>query len=161
MGSSSPCTCNVRVCNYHKKGGYGFDTEKEVINAKTQVDDLKNTLSAFMNDETHSAKYFKPVESQTAFNNLRNAIETAVPIDGLTMDPFCVNITDSYKNITENTVSEGYTLIKPKPDICSVLTCIVIIIVLFAFACFVIYRYITCPCRKRHENDLKEANRRR
>lgn len=165
MGSSSPCTCNARVCNYHKQGGYGFATERANIDTKTQLMDLKNTLSTFMNDISSPTALLRTgvqtgsneSASQAALNKLRNTIASVTPIEGLTLDSFCVNITDSYNNTSDNPVSEGYTVIKPKQNICSVIICVIIAIALFTVAGFIIYSYITCPCRKRHEKELQEV----
>ncbi len=171
MGSSSPCTCNVRVCNYHKQGGYGFENEKANINTKTQVEDLKNTLTKFMDDLSSPTTYFRTgvqstpgvTASQAALNKLRNTIASVTPIEGLTMDSFCVNVADSYEKPSaqqfqpSEMLKEGYALINPPNSSCSTLICIIIGIILFSLAIYFIYRYINCPCRKRNEKALQEA----
>lgn len=180
-GGSSSCTCNVRICNYHKKGGYGFNTEKEKINTKTQVEDLKNTLEDFMDPEDSPSSYLRTgvrapwssdeSASQSALNKLRNTIASVTPIEGLTMDAFCVNVTDSYKKTTPKPITqtptpstsepfalEGYTMIKPKPT-CSAIICIITAIIVFTFIGYLVYRYINCPCRKRREKELREAEK--
>ena len=163
MGST--CTCNARVCNYHKQGGYGFATEGATFDTKMQLTDLKGTLSNFMDDMSSPTAYFKTgvqtgsneSASLAALNKLRNTISGVTPIEGLTLDSFCVNINDSYKNTSDSPVSEGYTFIKPKPDTRSVVICVIIAIALFSIVGFIIYRYITCPCRKQHEKERQEA----
>ena len=115
MGSSSPCTCNVRVCNYFKKNGYGFETGKEVIDTSTQRNALEKTLTAFLSTSTPPIAYLDTgtingdqTVSSIALNKLRNAIASVTPIAGLTMDPFCVGIADSYtKPTTESFALEG------------------------------------------------------
>lgn len=171
MGSSGSCTCNARVCNYHKKGGYGFNTAGENIKKDTQLNGLKDTLSTFMDYVSSPTAYLKTgvqsasnkiTVSQEALNKLSNTIASVTPIEGLTMDAFCVNVADSYeKTTTEPFTLEGYTVIKPKQDICSVIICIIIAVTLFAIGGYFIYRYITCPCRKQHEKELREAELRR
>ena len=167
MGGSS-CTCNVRVCNYNKKNGYGVTQEGAKINTRTQVEYLKNTLSDFMNSSKSPSEYFKTggTVSQNALNSLRKSISMVTPIVGLALDSFCINLTDSYNKTTkpakqpEPFVSEGYTMIKPKSD-CSAIICIIAAIIAFTFIGYFIYRYITCPCRKQHEKELQEAELRR
>lgn len=174
MGGSS-CTCNVRVCNYNKKDGYGVTQEGAKINARTQVNDLKNTLSNFMDYRKSPSDYLRTgvnsgTVSQNALNNLRKSISMVTPIVGLALDSFCINLTDSYNKTTkpattpskqpEPFVSEGYTMIKPKSD-CSAIICIIAAIIVFTFIGYFIYRYITCPCRKQHEKELQEAEQRR
>lgn len=176
MGGGSSCTCNVRVCNYNKKGGYGVTQEGVKIKPETQVTSLKETLGNFMHPKNSPMDYFKTdvnagTVSQNALNNLRNAISSVTPIDGLTLNSFCINLTDSYNKTTKPTstpskpstepfVLEGYTMIKPKSD-CSAIICIIAAIIAFTFIGYLIYRYITCPCRKRHEKELREAELRR
>ena len=170
MGSSSPCTCNARVCNYHKKDSYGFDTGGAKIDENIQKEALKKTLSTFVDDISSPTAYFRTgvqtgsneSASHAALNKLRNIISSVTPIDGLTMDAFCVNVADSYDETSSQTppepfISEGYTLIKSKQDVYSVIIGIIIAIALFAIVGFIIYRYITCPCRKKHEKEMREA----
>ena len=179
MGGGSSCTCNVRVCNYNKKGGYGLPPEGANINSSTQVNSLKDTLTNFMHPKNSPTDYFKTdvtatsaeTVSQAALNDLRNTISRVTPIEGLTLDSFCINLTDSYNETTKSKtvqskpsaepfVSEGYTMIKPKSD-CSAIICIIAAIIAFTFIGYFIYRYITCPCRKKHEKELREAELRR
>lgn len=172
-GGPSSCTCNARVCNYHKKDGYGLPQEEAEISSTTQKNGLKETLNNFMDPKNSPTDYFKtevnitPTEtaSYSALNKLRNNISSVTPIAGLTMDSFCVNVEDSYnktstKPLAETFVSEGYTMIKPKPT-CSAIIYIIAAIIVFTFIGYLVYRYITCPCRKRHERELQEAELRR
>lgn len=184
MGGGSSCTCNVRVCNYNKKGGYTVKQEGAKIDTSTQVNDLKTTLNKFMVDKDSQSEYFKtgvkatPNEtvSQAALNKLRNTISSVTPIAGLTLNSFCVNLTDSYNEPSTTTTTqdttesiakftalkpstlEGYTMIKPKPTY-STIICVIAAVIMFTFIGYLIYRYINCPCRKRREKELQEAEK--
>ena len=165
MGSASPCTCNTRICNYHKEDGYGFKNDDPVISETTQLTALSKTLSAFMSPSKSPVAYLNTDgtnPSQKAINALRNSIASVSPIEGLSLQPFCINLTDSYEKkasdpTTPPATKEGYTSIKPASHTCSVIICIIIGIILFGFACYIVYSYVSCPCRKKHENDLREA----
>ena len=160
MGSSSPCTCNARVCNYHKENGYGFDTEKAVISGSTQLAALSKTLTSFMSPNDSPVEYLNTNgtnPSKKAINALRNSIASVSPMQGLSLQPFCIDLTTSYEEKETYSAKEGYTSIKPASHMCSVIVCIIIGIILFGFACYIVYSYVSCPCRKKHENDLRET----
>ena len=163
-GSSSSCgTCNARICNYHKSGGYGIKNAAAIINTDTQKKELGTVLTAFVNDTTSPLQYFRTGvdpssngSSQAALNALRNKITSATPIVGLKIKPFCVDIKNSY---TEGFVAEPFTLNGSESRVYSIISCVLIGIILLIFIGYLVYRYIMCPCRKRREKELQEAEK--
>lgn len=169
MGTASPCTCNYRICNYHKENGYGFKTGAPVIDKSKQIDALNNVLAAFMDHEKSPMDYFKTAvkkkpntdtDSTIALNDLRDKIQSATQTPNLNIVPFCINISDSYKSASEKFIAEKYTPIECKSSrIYSILSCVLIGIILLIFIGYLVYRYINCPCRKRREKELREAEK--
>ena len=152
MGGSSSCTCNTRICNYHKQGGYGFPTGEAVITDAKQQDSLvDHIIKPFMNGD-------KAV-SQEALNTLRGDIAKASAVNGLELNQLCVEINKSYngtKDTFKSATKEGYTAVKPT---CGAIIRIITTIVVFTFIGYLVYRYINCPCRKQHEKELREAEK--
>ena len=152
MGGSS-CTCNARICNYHKQNGYGFPTGEAVITDAKQQDYLiDGIIKPFMDKDKSSV-------SQEALNKLRDAIAKASTVTGLELNQLCVEIDDSYsetKDTFKSATKEGYTAVKPT---CGAIVCIIAAIIAFTFIGYLVYRYINCPCRKKREKELREAEK--
>ena len=150
MGSGSPCTCNARICNYHKQSGYGFSTGEAVITDAKQQDYLIDSIiKPFMNNDKAA--------SQAALNELRDAIAKSSAVNGLELNQLCVEINKSYngtKDTFKSATKEGYTAVKPT---CGAIIYIIVAIVVFTFIGYLIYRCINCPCRKKREKELQEA----
>ncbi len=162
MGTS--CTCNARICNYHKSGGYSVDQGEAIVTLDKQRMWLNDKLKVFMGE--NSLDYFKSTNSTAAvmaFNTLRENIKTVTPIEGLEMQTFCVDVEDSYTKLNaqkfqpSKTIKEGYAPINPPTSSCSTIICIIVGIILFGLAVYAVYKYINCPCRKRNEKALQEA----
>jgi hypothetical protein len=165
MGSSA-CTCDARICNYYKK-----NSSNEVI--YTHINDnesrkqnkahLNDTLTHFMHPKNSELNYFKTTSStasKEALNTLRKNISSVTPIKGLTMDHYCIDINNVYaksdQKIPTNSTIEGYVKIKPRSSTYIAIICTVLAILLFVSAGYVIYRYISCPCKKRNEKALQD-----
>jgi hypothetical protein len=160
------CTCDARLCNYNKEGGYGFDTKGALIDPSKNLKIVSEKLNILMDPGSKdSLNYFKTSSSTSAqaFNALRENIRNAAPIPGLTMQAFCVDVEDSYKKLSaqkfqpSETIKEGYAPINPPTSSCSTIICIIVGIILFGLAIYAVYKYINCPCRKRNEKALQEA----
>lgn len=166
MGSGSPCTCNTRVCNYHRESSIGFDTEGAKITKTTQTDALVNVLKPFVDAEKSPLSYFKTGidpnvdgSSRKAFIALREKIQSATQTPGLKITPFCIDIDKSYNTISEKFVAEKYSPIESSSNVYSIISCVLIGILLLIFIGYLVYRCINCPCKKKQEKELQEAEK--
>ena len=162
MGGSS-CTCNARVCNYNKKGGYGFDNESALISTVTQKTALTDIILKFVDTKDTPLDYFKTTldsggnsKSSAAFAALRNNIAAASQTEGLEANVFCID--ENEKPYTDE--PETFTPSECKSSrVYSIIFCVLIGIILLIFIGYLVYRYINCPYRKRREKELRETDK--